>query len=69
MNHPNMSDTLQACCGSLGYFLPYMRGEYPPNYPVPAILPKHTKLVHLGYVSAENGFSIEAVFNQYIRIT
>lgn len=46
----------------------YAMGCCRANYPVPAILPKHTRLMHLGFVSAENGFSIEAVFNQYIRL-
>lgn len=36
-NHPIMSDTLIACCGSIGHMLPYMRGEYAPHYPVPVL--------------------------------
>lgn len=68
MQHPNMSDTLIACCGSLGYMLPYMRGEYPAHYPVPAIRTRtFNSLYKLGYTSAENKFDVDAVFEYYIK--
>lgn len=31
-----IEDTLSACCGSIGYMMPYLNGRYPAHYPVPA---------------------------------
>ena len=63
-------DTIQSCQHkrpSLRY-IQAEPGHEQPNYPVPAILPKHTKLIDLGYVSALNGFDVDAVFDWYVRL-
>lgn len=71
MQHPNMSDTLIACCGSIGYMLPYMRGEYPAHYPVPAIramVNNAHRLIQYGEICAENCFDISEVFERFVKL-
>lgn len=47
----------------------YFTGQTAPNYPMPAIPQRRTfeTLRYLGYVSAENNFPIDVVFERYIK--
>lgn len=46
----------------------YALGHYRPNFPVPAIRTRtFNSLYKLGYVSAENNFDVDAVFEYYIK--
>ena len=49
----------------------YLKGNEPPNYPVPAIramVNNAQRLIQFGEITAENGFDLQTVFERYVKL-